>query len=441
MFDHWLFERMAQWEDRNALVWRDQPIPFRALTSAARDWNRCLDDMGVAAGDSVALVGDFSPAACAMLLALFARRAIVVPLRTSTEFQLDTACVRTIVTPDSLGPSRMQRRDAGTNPLLDQLRKQGSAGVVLFSSGSTGQPKASLLDLGRLVERHREPRAARTTLAFLQLDHIGGLNTLLHTLTTGGTAVFCDTRDPDTIARAVATHRVQLLPTTPTFLRMLLISECFRRHDLTSLELITYGTEPMPANTLDSLRAALPGVGLKQTYGLTEVGILPTQSRGDSLWLKVGGSGYETKVVDGILWIRAPTAMVGYLNAPVPFDADGWFNTQDSVEVDGDYLRIRGRISDIINVAGEKVYPAEVENVLLQASNIAAAAVFGRSNPVTGQVVTARVTTSTPEDTAALRSRLLRFCRTRLAPFQVPAVIEVSSTPLHGERFKTRRAA
>jgi long-chain acyl-CoA synthetase len=436
LFDHWLFERMAGWEGRTALVWRDQPWTFRALAEAAAEWQRRLDGIGMAAGASVALVGDFSPDACALMLALFARRAVAVPLRTPTTFHREIACVGTVI---ELDPPRIQRYAAGDHPLLAQLREQKTPGLVLFSSGSTGAAKASLLDLGRLLQRHREPRPPRTTLAFLQLDHIGGLNTLFHTLATGGTAVFCDARDPDSVCQAIARHRVQLLPTTPTFLRMLLISGAHHRHDLSSLALATYGTEPMPASTLASLHAELPGVALKQTYGLTELGILPTQSRGDSLWLKVGGPGYETKIVSGTLWIRAATAMLGYLNAPSPFDAEGWFNTQDAVEVDGDYLRILGRASELINVGGEKVYPAEVESVLLQAANVSAAVVYGRRNPVTGQVVVARVTTTVPEDPGALRIRLLLFCRTRLAPFQVPALIEVSEGPLHGERFKTRR--
>src|SRR5262249_11349844 len=142
-----------------------------------------------------------------------------------------------------------------------------------------------------------------------------------------------------------------------------------------------------------------------------------------------------------ILWIRSPTAMLGYLNAPSPFDAEGWFNTQDAVEVDGAYLRILGRANEIINVAGEKVYPAEVESVLLQTGNVRAAAVFGRPNPVTGQVVAARVTVIEPEEPKLLRRRVQGFCRARLAAFQVPALIEISADPLHGERFKVRRAA
>jgi acyl-CoA synthetase (AMP-forming)/AMP-acid ligase II len=118
----------------------------------------------------------------------------------------------------------------------------------------------------------------------------------------------------------------------------------------------------MPDSTLWRLHAAFPRARLQQTYGLTELGVFQTRSlASDSAWVKVGGDGVETKVVDGELWIRCRYAMLGYLNAPSPFDEDGWFPTHDRVLVDGEYLRILGRDSDLINVGGEKVYPAEVE--------------------------------------------------------------------------------
>src|SRR5262249_57210049 len=118
-----------------------------------------------------------------------------------------------------------------------------------------------------------------------------------------------------------------------TFLRILLIAGAIERHDLSSLEIVTYGTEPMPASTLAAIRETLPKVRFKQTYGLSELGILPTQSRDSgSVWLKLGNTGFEHKIVDGVLWIRSPSVMLGYLNAPPPFDVHGWFNTQDTVE-------------------------------------------------------------------------------------------------------------
>ena len=196
----------------------------------------------------------------------------------------------------------------------------------------------------------------------------------------------------------------------------------------------------MSSATLTHLHAALPNVQLKQTYGLSELGILQTKSQGSgSVWLRVGGAGYETKVIDNVLWIRSESAMLGYLNWPSPFDVDGWFNTGDAVEVDGEWLRILGRKSEIINVGGEKVYPAEVENVLQEVENIRDAAVIGRANPVSGQVVLARVVLREPEPIDQVLRRIRRHCRGRLEPYKVPAVVEVRDEPFHGDRFKKMR--
>ena len=154
---------------------------------------------------------------------------------------------------------------------------------------ATVRPLSSILtDCWRSFELRRP---SYRTLVFLLFDHIGGINTLLHTLIYGGTVVTTDDRRPDAVCAAVDRHRVQLLPATPTFLRMLVIAEAAKRYDLGSLEIISYGTEPMPASTLAAVRETLPWVRLKQTYGLSEAGILQTQSpNSDSLGSSLGSS-------------------------------------------------------------------------------------------------------------------------------------------------------
>ena len=74
--------------------------------------------------------------------------------------------------------------------------------------------------------------------------------------------------------------------------------------------------------------------------------------------------------------------MLGYLNAPSPFDEDGFMNTGDQVEQDGEWIRILGRESEIINIGGEKVYPAEIESVVLQLDGVEDVAVYGKSHPI-----------------------------------------------------------
>ncbi len=209
---------------------------------------------------------------------------------------------------------------------------------------------------------------------------------------------------------------------------------------MSSLQLVTYGTEPMPEATLARLAALWPAVRFQQTYGLSELGILQSKSKdSSSLWVKVGGEGFETKVVKNILWIRARSAMVGYLNAPSPFDDEGWFNTQDVVEVDGEYLRILGRESDIINVGGQKVYPAEVEGVLLQMAHVRDVTVRGARNPIMGQIVVAAFELSQPEAPEALKQRMWEHCKDRLARYKIPVKVELVDRTAVSERFKKAR--
>src|SRR5258708_9480558 len=99
----------------------------------------------------------------------------------------------------------------------------------------------------------------------------------------------------------------------------------------------------MPEGTVKGFHELFPKIRLLQTYGLSEVGILRSSSRSsDSLWVKIGGDGFRTPGVDGMLEIKARSAMLGYLNAASPFTADGWFQTGGDVEVDGEYFRVLG---------------------------------------------------------------------------------------------------
>ncbi|MBV9653422.1 MAG: long-chain fatty acid--CoA ligase [Acetobacteraceae bacterium] len=440
----WLLPRFRAWGERTALVWRDGTLSFNQLCDSAEFFLAALKREAILPGETLAISGDYAAGGVALLIAALLNRNIVVPIASGRREQmLRIAEVTAVAALDGDRALAVSRTGCDiSHPLLQRLAHQGSAGLILFSSGSTGESKAAVLDFGALLRKFRAPRRGLTTLVFLLPDHIGGINTLFHVLSNGGTVVIAPARTPDAIAKAIAAHRVQLLPTTPTFIRMMIIADVHRRFDLRSLEVITYGTEPMPPATLAAAREAFPRAKLKQTYGLSELGILPSQSRNsDSLWMKLGTAGYEHRIVDGVLHIRADSPMLGYLNAPAPFDAEGWFNTNDLVEVDGEYVRVVGRRSELINVGGEKVHPTEIEDVLMRIDNVRDATVRARPSPVTGAVVAARITPCRPELPEALRRRIRRFCQENLERFKVPAVIEIVEHDQHGARFKKSRAA
>jgi len=442
----WLLERMSRFSGRQAILCGDSAMDYAVLCTRIAEWLRMLDRSDIRRGAVVGISDGHHADAVALLLGLALHGYIAAPLPAGGEDRRqypDLANAEAVIELGACGDWTWSRLTPGEPPaLLQRLRECGSGGLVVFSSGTTGQSKAALFDFSTLIARYRETRPAQRTLLFLQLDHLGGIHTMLHTLAHGGALIISEHRDPDAVCRAIERHRVELLPATPTFLRMLALSGAYRRHDLSSLQLITYGTEPMPAATLKTLTALFPGARFKQTYGLSELGVLPTRPKAEHpLWLQVGGVGCEIRVVDNVLWIRSETAMLGYLNAPNPFDEDGWYNTEDAVEVDGPYVRILGRTTDLINVGGQKVYPAEVENVLLEMDNICEATVWGHASPVTGQVVAARLSLAHPEDQESLERRVYHFCRNRLADYKAPLYIEIADGHLHGQRFKKVRPA
>jgi acyl-CoA synthetase (AMP-forming)/AMP-acid ligase II len=441
----WLIESMATRGALPAIADSSGRTTYDDLLHRV-DWWRSSLLRGVPEGAVVAFDGDYGSGAISLLLALILNRNVAVPLSRDVAAQhsefLGLAQAEYHITSVEGDPTLVATGGRAAHPFYERLREAGNPGLILFSSGSTGKSKCALHDLSALLKKFTVPRHAYRTVVFLQLDHIGGMNTLFYTLANGGTAVVAKDRTASAVCRAIAEHRAELLPTSPTFLNLLLLSEEHRRHDLSSLQLITYGTEPMPESTLKRVVEAFPGVRVLQTYGLSELGILRSQSRSsDSLWIRVGGEGYETRVVDNRLWIRAESAMLGYLNAPSPFDADGFFDTGDLVDVDGDWIRFRGRQSEIINVGGNKVYPAEVESVLLAMPNVADVVVGGEPSPITGQIVTATVRLIEPERPDVFKTRMRTFSADKLTSYKIPARVRFADGPLHSARFKRRRAA
>ena len=440
--------RMRAGDTRPALFARGATVSYDTFFGMVEAWEERLRADGVGAGTVCGFLSDYSPQTCALIFALLKARAIIVPF--TTEVAAEMATFMAIAGVEQLYRfnaddtwSGERTAEAPTDRLVAGFRDRGRPGLIVFTSGSTGQPKGILHDAELVMRKFVVPRPAWRTVLFLLMDHFGGFNTLLSSFAYGGVGVCLSRRTPDGVCQAIQDARADLLPTTPTFLNVLIASGAYRRYDLSSIRLITYGTELMPAATLRKVVEIFPHAQLKQTYGLSELGVLRSDSESrDSVWVRIGGAGFEVKVEDGLLWVRSESNMVGYLNAPSPFDADGWMCTGDHVEVRGDYVRFLGRKSDVINVGGKKVYPVEVETVLLEAPNVRSATVFAGPNPLLGQVVHARVSLESPEDPAPLTERLRTFCYARLAKYKVPTrFLVVDDAEQHSARFKKLRPA
>lgn len=439
-----LEERFLKHPNQEAIIWNGQVYTYEWLHHRIAVYRDGFAAQGIRSGDVVAIKGDFTPNSIAVFLALVSANCILVPLTETVKdmekllrisqsaflFSVDDADNFTLTV---LGSGQ-------TNNYYQMIRERGCPGLVLFSSGTSGEPKCAVHDFSKLLEKFHEQRTALRTLNFLLFDHWGGLNTMLHILSNAGVVIATKERSPQNICRLIGQYQIELLPASPTFLNLLLLSEAYKTADMSSLRIISYGTEPMLPSTLQKLKLVFPGVKLLQTYGLIELGVLRSRSEHDeSLWVKLGGEGYELRVVDGLLEIKAASAMLGYLNAPSPFTADGWFKTGDAVEVKGEYFRILGRKSELINVGGEKVYPAEIETVIQEMPNVAEVMVYGEKSPIMGMIVVAKVRLFEEEDKKAFISRLKSYCRQRLAPYKIPVRIVLDAEVQYGDRLKKTR--
>lgn len=395
---------------------------------------KSVDLSSVKSGDVVALIGDFDPLSILTLLQLIDKNVILVPLTTDTRAQhayfFESALVDVVIEGSSVSRIDHTRK----HELIEQLRDKDHAGLVLFSTGTTGRPKAILHDLTYFMQRFETPRPTLKTINFLLFDHIGGLNTLLHTLFNKGTVVAPHSRSVEAILQTCTEHKIEVLPTTPTFLRMMLMSGLIPDAVPESLRIITYGTERMDQPTLDALCELLPNIDFRQTFGMSELGIVRVKSEArDSLFMKVGGEGVETRVVEHVLEIRSQTRMLGYLNADSPFDEAGWYNTQDIVEERDGYYKVTGRTSEVINVGGLKFMASEVERVALQYEGVELAKVEGKSNPITGQHVELTVQAAPNADID--KAMFKAFLNDTLPNHMVPKRLKVASVAV-GHRFK-----
>lgn len=411
------------------LIYRGAELHFSEITA-----QQLIDLSEVKQGDVVAIIGDFNPQSIMTLLRLMDMAVTIVPLTVETrhehEYFFESALVDVVIEGD-----KVERRiHAKSHEYIDHLRKLQHSGLVLFSTGTTGRPKAILHDLTLFLKRFETPRPTLRTINFLLFDHIGGINTLLHTLFNKGVVIAPEMRTVDSILDTCRKYNVEVLPTTPTFLRMMLMSGTVPDRVPSCLKVITYGTERMDQPTLSELCSLLPQVDFRQTFGMSELGIVRVKSEArDSLYMKIGGEGVETKVVDHILQIRSSTRMLGYLNADSPFDGDGWYNTKDVVEQKGEFYKVVGRVGDVINVGGLKFMASEVERIALEYPNVELVKAYPAKNPITGQHVEIIVQ---PNELGKFdKFAFIAFLKSKLLSHMTPKRVRVEKIAV-GHRFK-----
>ena len=401
----------------------------------------------IKSGEVVAILADYSFVSIALFFALYENKNIIAPITSTSKKEIDGKVKESfstkIINLENENLVITNIKSEASHKIINDLQNSKCAGLILFSSGSTGAPKAMIHNLDTLVDSYGDKKQKQINmLVFLMFDHIGGINTMLNILSMNATMIIPQNRNADDICKLIEEYKIAVLPSSPTFLNLILINRSYEKYDLSSLRMITYGTETMPEGLLNRLKAVFSKVKFLQTFGTSETGIAATSSKSSSsTFMKIDDENLEYKIVDNELWLRSKTQILGYLNRSMEsFTNDGWFKTGDLVELDNEgFIRIIGRNKEIINVGGQKVLPSEVESVLLGMDEIEDCLVYGEQNAITGQSVSCDVVLKHGIDDSGFKILVRKFCKDKLDNFKIPTRVNVVQKTEFTERFKKTR--
>ena len=438
-----ILEKFKSFNSKNAIVFEDRIYTYEEFIKQIKDYKNILNKNKIFS-KVVAILGDYSFYNLALFFALYENKNIIVPItsnikKVQDDFIEESFC-QTIIKTDEKNLLIQNLKTIFSHNMIDNLREKNSSGLILFSSGSTGKPKAMVHNLDTLIDSFKDKKEkSMNMLVFLMFDHIGGLNTVFNALCMGACLIIPKIKDAKTICEVIEKYKIMVLPSSPTFLNLILISEEYKNYDLSSLRMITYGTETMPQSLLLKLKEVFPKVKFLQTFGTSETGISTTSSKSsNSLFMKLEDINGEYKIVENELWLRSKTQVLGYLNASMDsFTSDGWFKTGDLVEVDGEYIKIIGRAKEVINVGGQKVLPAEIESMILEMEEINDCMVYAEQNAITGQTVVCDVVLN--KNIENIKKRVRVFCKDRLDAYKIPTKVNVVDKTNFSDRFKKIR--
>jgi long-chain acyl-CoA synthetase len=442
-------------------------------------WDRCrrlvggLNELGLGAGDRVAVVGPNCHRYLELYQAVPGAGMVLVPLNqrhTEAElrYAIEDAGVAALFAGRDVGDAAASVKHvidlgaeyeqllAGSAPadLPDDLPEDTLAGLF-YTGGTTGAAKGVMLTHRNLVANafHYQAFAAfRPETCWLiaaPLFHAAGSIAVLATVWHAGRHVVLPVFDPTAALDLVERHGVTDVLVVPTMLASISEEQLARPRDVGTLRTICHGGSPIATETLRRAHQAFPDAELQHLYGATETAPIATAMRGEQYLLDAPqarscgqpavGVDVEVMAPDGTrlpdgevgeVVIRGPNVMVGYWNKPTQSAAalvDGWYHSGDLGYLDADgYLYLVDRAKDMIVTGGENVYSTEVEDALFRHPAVLEAAVFGVPDERWGEAVYAVVVPRADVDP----DELVRHCREMIAGYKVPKQIELRTDPL-----------
>jgi acyl-CoA synthetase (AMP-forming)/AMP-acid ligase II len=318
--------------------------------------------------------------------------------------------------------------------LSDEEKWSGESTITILTSGSTGEPKAarhSWESIARPVRKTIGIQPPKWLLTYR--PHLyAGLQVMLQCFADRGTLFIPDSHaDSQSTVRFMGDAAIEYVSATPSYWRRLLMfsdTELLKRIPLVQ---ITLGGETIDQPILDKLHQYFPKARLVHIYATTELGRCFSVTDGKAgfplTYLNTGGAGgAELKVDGGELLVRSPNSMQMYdsLSSLQPAFAD-WFPTGDLVKLDDGRVHFVGRRSEMINVAGSKVFPIEVERVIRNIPGVLDVRVFGKASSIAGELVACDVVATPGQDRQALKDIVAQTCRAQLNSQQQPRLIKL----------------
>ncbi|WP_112264240.1 acyl-CoA synthetase [Lentzea terrae] len=444
---------------RTALVQADRTLTYASLAHRVDRLAAVLAGLGVRRGDRVAYLGVNDISVFETLFATALCGAIFVPLNyrlsgaeigymladSGASLLVHSADADELVASAGPLPPVLRTADFDLPSVLEPFATEVSLDdpcVLLYTSGTTGKPKAAVLTHGNLTWNtvnqlaHFDVLSTDRALCIAPLFHCVGLGQItLPTLFKGGSVEPVARFDPGAILARIASAQITSFSAVPTMLQMMCQDPAWDTTDLSSLTCVLYGGSPVQERVA---RAWLDrGVRLLQGYGMTEAspGVSmgthdgtpdhPVSAGVPHFFTDVAALGLDDRVTPlgaepAELLVRGPNVFAGYWNRPqetrAGFVGSEWFRTGDVVRADDGWLHVVDRVKDLFISGGENVYPAEVEAVVVQLDEVESCAVVGVADERWGEVGVGYVVVRGELDESALRAHL----EANLARYKVP---------------------
>lgn len=326
--------------------------------------------------------------------------------------------------------------------------KETKKNYILATSGTSGVPKLASYYLSTLLATSKTDvtRGSQFTWGLTyDINRFAGLQVYLQALAAGSTlAVPPSTASMREIITLFISASVNCLSATPSFWRKLMMEP---EHAKLNLRQITLGGEISNQSVLSALEQRYPSAAIIHIYASTEAGVgfvVKDKKEGfpASYLTNDSNKTYQLKIIDGILWIKSINGCTKFVRGDLLVNDEGFINTGDMVNIEDNRVFFLGRESGSINVGGNKVMPEKVESVLEQHSFIMMAKVFPKPNPVLGSLVACEIVINENAkgiSTKDLKREILSFCKVKLQPFEIPAllrIVESIKTNMTGKKVR-----